>query len=120
MADEDEFLIECGLSHEFGKDWNTYFTSVSFYGNREPRTFYELVNKGFKKLERFVKAGKLRLHIVAVTFGDADAIIIWQAKDVEAEKAFMTAVLAEPGYISKTLQCKMSQGFGPVGPVPPR
>lgn len=118
MADEDELLREWGLSHKFGKDWNTYFTSVSFYGNREPRTFFEHVNKGFKKLERYVKAGKLRLYIVGVTFGEADAMIVWQAKDIEAEKAFMTALLAEPGYISKTLQCRMSHGFGPVGPGP--
>lgn len=119
MASEEELLRECGLYHEFGKDWDTYFSLVTFYGDRTLRAFCEHVNKGFKKLGGHVKTGKLRLHMVAITFGSADAVVVWQAKDADAAKAFMDAMLTGSGYISNTLKCSMSRGFGPVGPPPP-
>ncbi len=118
MATDEELMREIGLYHEFGKDHNTYFTLVTFYGDRSLHSFYEHVNKGFKSLDKNVKA-RIRLHILGITFGSADAVIIWQAKDSEAEKAFMGAVLTGTGYISNTLTCSMSIGFGPIGPGPP-
>ena len=118
MASEEEFLSEWGITHRFGKHADTYFTLVTFYGDRNPRTFYDHVNKAAKKLSQYRKDGRLQLHIAGVTFGSADAVLVWQAKDAEAAKAFMDAILTGPGYVSNSMLCSMSRGFGPVGPGP--
>lgn len=113
MANDDEPLKPSGLSHKFGKDYHTYFSQITFGPQQKIRTFYEDINKGMQKLSSYVQSDRIRLKIVGITFGPADAMIVWQAKDPEAAKAFRDNVLtSNPGFNSITLSCMASDGFG--------
>jgi len=112
MATFDELLKRCGLTHEFSAEWHTHFSSVTFYAGKTPEMFYQHVADGWAKLEKYVQAQRLRLLIVATTFGPADAMIVWQAKDPEATKAFRDNVLAGNGHHSITTYAMSSDGGG--------
>jgi hypothetical protein len=95
-------LSECGLSHE--REWDTYFTLIDLYQGQKPEDLYRHIAKHFAELMKSNHSNKLRLLIVATTLGSADAVIVWQAKDWEAAKAFTDAVLIGAAYKSNTLK----------------
>jgi len=121
MANQEVLRKEWNISHTFGKNHNTYFTLVTFTGNRDPEKFLKNLDNAYPKLARHIKVGKLRLVIVGITLGSADAVIVWQANEAVAVKAFMSNVLAKPGLTTKTVgTCSMSHVNGPrIRPPPP-
>ena len=118
----DEILKDLGLP--IALDWYTFFTSVIFYPGKTPLKFYKDLYRDYKKIpQEFVKKEeeRIRILIVALTFGAADAMIVWQAKDVPAVKAFRDNVLAGNGQRTITATAFMSEGGGrgrgPLSPV---
>jgi len=106
-------LKDSGLSHEFGRRHHTYFSEVTFGPQQTIDKFYDHINSGMRQLSDYVKADRIRLKIVAITFGSADAMIVWQAKDPRAAKAFRDNVLASnPPLQCVTLCCMASDGHG--------
>ena len=110
----DNPLQSIGLSHEWGKDWYSYYSLIKFdpCSGKTIDQFYAHIVKGYAKLSKYVKADKIKIRNVAITFGMADAVIVWQAKDAESTKAFRDAVLAGNGHESMTLYCAASDGHG--------
>ena len=114
MATDEDPLKSVGLSHSWGKDWNTFFSHITF-GPGSGKTvdgFYRHIVSGYKTMDKYVKAGRVRICNVAITFGMCDAIIVWQAKDAEATKAFRNVVLAGNGHTSISVFCAASEGHG--------
>jgi hypothetical protein len=114
MTIPDEPLKEIGLSHSWGADWNTHFSHITFdpSANKTIPQFHQHIVNGYKKLDKYVKANRIRICIVATTFGACDEIIVWQAKDSEAAKAFRDAVLAGNGHTSMTFYSSSSDAHG--------
>lgn len=88
-------LKPCGLSSDWSKAHYTFFSRVQFPEGKTIQKFYEDLNKGMmtETLAGLVKTGRIRLKMVAIVFGDADAIIVWQAKDAKAAKHFRDTIL---------------------------
>jgi len=112
MENDDDILKVWGLSHAFGKDWNTYFSLVTLDTGKTQEMFFNHIKNAFKAVEKHVTNKNLRINIVGITFGHADAVIVWQAKNSEAAKAFRDAVLAGNGHHSITMCCIASDGHG--------
>lgn len=114
MAKTDDPLQAVGLSHNWGKDWFTYFSHLKFdpSSGKTIDQFYQHIVKGYGTLNSYVKANRIRICNVAITFGICDAIVVWQAKDAEATKAFRDAVLRGNGHESMTMFCAASEGHG--------
>lgn len=114
MATEDNPLQSIGLSHAWGKDWYSYFSQIKFdpSSGKTIDQFYQHIVNGYKTLDKYVKADRVKIRNVAITFGVCDAIIVWQAKDAEATKAFRDAVLRGNGHESMTMLCAASDGHG--------
>ena len=112
MENDDDILKVWGLSHAFGKDWNTYFSLVTLDTGKTQEMFFNHIKNAFKAVEKHVTNKNLRINIVGITFGRADAVIVWQAKNSEAAKAFRDAVLAGNGHHSITMCCIASDGHG--------
>jgi hypothetical protein len=99
MPTEDEPLSNWGLSHSSQKGWRTYYTLVRFGPNKTPAKFLDHVKDAYASLSKHVDAKKLRLRLVSAgTFGGADAVIVWQAKDDEVAKDFGNIVLGGNGH----------------------
>jgi hypothetical protein len=86
------------------QDFNTYHTMVTLAPDdcgptscRNPAKFINHINANFKGSSN---TGDVRLHMVSVTLGSADVIIVWQARTTEAAKDFMEKVLS--GYHCQT------------------
>lgn len=109
MATDDEPLSNWGLSHSSQKGWRTFYTLVTFGPNKTPTDFLNHLKDAYTSLSKHVGAGKLRMILVSVgTFGAADAVIVWQAKDDEVAKDFRDQVLAGNagnGHHGMTLCC---------------
>ncbi len=102
-------LAPSGLSDEWSKGYNSYFSHVKLGPQEKIGQFYVHINNAMTNppLSSLVKSGDIILHIVAVTFGSADVMIVWQAKDDNAAKEFRDHLLAGNPYGSETL-CALS------------
>jgi len=97
------------LSHRTDAGWATYYSLVTFEPNKTTNKFLGHIGRAYRPLSRYVRNGKLRITMVSVgTFGIADAVIVWQAKDVNAAKAIRGNVLAGNGHHSITICCAAS------------
>jgi hypothetical protein len=96
----------------FGKDFQTYFSMVTLTGNRKLDQFIAHIDSSFKSVDPAYTGtnDRLRLHMVGVTFGTADAVVVWQAKDTDAAKEFVDKVLTGYPCQSNTMYCMMSHG----------
>jgi hypothetical protein len=103
MATVDEPLKNWGLSHSSQKGWRTYYTLVTFGPNKKPDQFLAHVRDAYNSLSKHVGAGNLRLVAVSITFGIADAVVVWQAKSDEVAKEFRDLVLAGNGHHCNTV-----------------
>jgi hypothetical protein len=103
-------LAPSGISSDFSKDHDTYFSQVKLSPEKTIQMFYDHVNNGMKNLSSLVKADRIRLKIVAVTFGAADVMIVWQAKDADAAKQFRDSILAGDGHKTETLCSRIGDG----------
>ena len=85
------------------KDFDTFFTLVTLNADdcepscRDPAKFVEHINAKFNGQS---DKGDARLLMVAATMGQADMILVWQAKTTPAKKEFMGNVLS--GYHCQT------------------
>jgi hypothetical protein len=112
MPTNVEPLKNWGLSHRSQAGWATYYSLVTFEPNKTINKFLRHVEKAYSPLSRFVRNGRLRIRMVSIAFGIADAVIVWQAKDDNAAKAFRDNVLAGNGHHSSTLCCAPSGTHG--------
>lgn len=86
---------------------------MTFGPNKTTDIFLGHVRDSYNSLSKYVSAGRLRLKLVSVgTFGAADAIVVWQAKDDEAIKDFRDIVLAGDGHHCNTIHAMMSGTHG--------
>jgi hypothetical protein len=109
MTKDDELLAKLGLSHV---DMHTHFTEIRFY---KPKTFVDLlvqVADGFEKLMKDHPEAKDKLNIdrIAITFGHADAMIVWEASDSQSAKLFRDYVLAAADQRTLTMMCYAHDG----------
>ena len=97
MASSAETLKDWGISHSSHKDWHTFYTLVTFTPGKTPQAFLEHLAKAYEKLSTHVRSGNLRIGFVSITFGAADAVIVWQVKSADGwthvAKAFRDVVL---------------------------
>jgi len=107
---------EWNISHEFAKDHTTYFTLVTYTGDRKTDRIIDVLNNAYNDLKNLVTNDELRLVVVGATLGSADAVMVWQAKNEKAAKPFLEKVLAQPGLSTNTVVCMMSHGNGPKWP----
>lgn len=73
--------------------------------------FYRHLNAGFRRLKRSQYAKRVKLVMAGTTFGSADLVVVWQAKDMEASKAFMDSVLVGTNS-SNSMLMPPRKGFG--------
>jgi len=111
MPSDDELLAKLGLSHA---DMHTHFTEILFY---KPKTFADLLKQvydGFEKLKRDHPQAKDNIEIdrIAITFGHADAMVVWGASDSEWAKLFRDYVLAAADQRTLTMLCYAHDGAG--------
>jgi hypothetical protein len=109
MATDEQLLKECGLSHI--RDWHTFFTLVNLRGGKTPNKFYRHLSTGFKRVAKSKHAKHVRLVITGTTFGTTDLVVVWQAKDMEAAKAFLNNVLVGNTHSCNTMMCPIHLGF---------
>lgn len=110
MENEDDPLKSCGISRKWSQYHYTFFSRIEFPEHKTIDSFYDHIKDGMKSdtLAKMVKADRIRLKIVAIVFGDADAMIVWQAKDAEAAREFRNTILA--GDRSVTLTAMTGDG----------
>ena len=110
MENKDDPLKPSGISRKWSQYHHTFFSRIEFPTGKTIDSFYDHINDGMRNetLTRLVKADRIRLKIVAIVFGDADAMIVWQAKDAEAAQAFRDIILA--GDRSVTLTAMTGDG----------
>ncbi len=102
-------LAPSGLSDEWSKGYNTYFSHVKLGPQKTLDQFYKYVNNAMtQNLAGLVKSGDIILHIIAVIFGAADVEIVWQARDDNAAKEFRKHILAGNGHSSSETFCALS------------
>jgi hypothetical protein len=89
--DTENPLAEFGLTHHC--DWITFFTLIKLNPGKNTDMFYKHFHDEWKN-QLGSYGDKLRLLTASVTLGSADAIVVWQAKDLEAGKAVTEKVLA--------------------------
>jgi len=110
MPSTDELLAKLGLSHV---NMHTHFTEIQF---SKPKTFDDLVAQiyaGFEKLKKAhpeMKDDDLKIDHIAITFGHADAVIVWWASDSKWAKLFRDNVLASNDQRSMSLLCYINDG----------
>lgn len=112
MPTDDEPLSNWGLSHSSQSGWRTFYTLVTFGPNKTPDKFLGHVKDAYVSLSKHVSAGRLRLKLVSITFGIADAVVVWQAKDDEVAKDFRDLVLAGNGHHCNTVYAMISGTHG--------
>ncbi len=102
-------LAPSGLSDEWSEGYNTYFSQVKLGPQEKIDQFYVHINDAMTNLplKDLVRSGDVILHIVAVTFGAADVMIVWQAKQDKFAKVFRDHVLSGNPTGSTTL-CSLS------------
>jgi len=92
-----EILRDWKLSHHAHKDWHTFYTLVTFRPGEKPHAFLNHLAKSYESLSDHVRSGNLRIWFASITFGAADAVIVWQVKNVDGwtrvAKGFRDAVL---------------------------
>jgi len=103
-------LAPSGISSDFSKEHDTYFSQVKLNPDKTIQMFYDHVNNGMKKLNSLVKADRIRLKMVAITFGTYDVMVVWQAKDADAAKQFRDTILAGDGHQSVTAFARIGDG----------
>ncbi len=97
------------------KDFDTYFTLVTLAPDncvpscKDPAKFLSYVNGKFKGT---ANNGDIRLHMVSVTFGSADLVLVWQAKTAAAAKEFLVDILAGYHCHCNTIHAMWSHGQG--------
>ena len=114
MNIEKDLLKEWGLTHQ--EKYYTFITSVTFHGQRDPAAFLNQIKTAYKSLSKFVKSDDLCLDVAGMSFGDADVILVWRAKNLDAAKAFADAVLSGDGNVSKSVVCVPYRTFDRTGP----
>jgi hypothetical protein len=105
-------LKDSGLSDDWSKGYSTYFSHVTLTPGKTVEKFYDFLNHAMttSPLKGDVSSGDLNLHTVAVVYGTADVIIVWQAKNDKAAKDFRNTVLAGDGHRSQTMYCSSGDG----------
>jgi len=97
------------------KDFHTYTSLVTLAPDncqpscRDPARFINHINANFKGTSN---RGDVRLHMVTVTLGIADVVLVWQARTTEAAKEFMGNVLGGYHCQSNTMMAMWSHGQG--------
>ena len=97
------------------QDFDTFFTLVTLNSDdcspscRDPAKFVAHINNNFKGKPN---QGDVLLHMVAATMGQADMILVWQAKTTPAKKQFMQNVLSGYHCQTNTLMAMWSHGTG--------
>jgi hypothetical protein len=109
MTNDDELLTKLGLHHA---DMHTHFTEIQF---QKPKKLADLLKQVYEKFEELKKdhpdaKGKIKIDHVAITFGHADAMIVWEASDPQLAKMFRDYVLAIPDQRTETMVCYAHDG----------
>jgi len=116
MASDEPLLLECGLTHI---DWDTFVTKVKLEGGKTPTDFYRHFNAGWKSLSKGPYNKKIKVLLIGKTLGSADVVIVWQAENSEATKAFLDTILVSS--TNSTHSCETLWGikfffYGQTGP----
>jgi hypothetical protein len=93
--------------------FHTYISLISLApDNCQPpcRDTSKFLNHIKAKFKGNSNQGDLRLHMVSVTLGQADAVLVWQARTAEAAKEFMETVLGGYHCQSNTMMAMWSHG----------
>lgn len=111
MTTDDEPLNAWGLSHDFNKDWRTYYSHMKLSEGETPEQFLDHLKAAYSTpLSDHVVSKRLRIRLVSVpTLGSHDAVVVWQAKDDIAAKDFVTFGLSKLSK-SDTLLHAMASG----------
>jgi hypothetical protein len=102
----EDLLRECGLSHHC--EWHTFFTLVNLNAGKDTDAFYQHLRDEWIKLSKGPSGKNLRLVMSGATFGSADVVVVWQAKETDAAKEFAEKVLVADAcatHSSNTLPC---------------
>jgi uncharacterized protein with GYD domain len=91
--------------------WSTYYTLVTFGPNKTLKHFNRHLKAAHKQLANLVP-NRLRIWFVSLTFGIADVVIVWQAKDDQSAKEFLKVVLADKGPHSFDATCNTMVALG--------
>ena len=135
MEHSESLLKESGFNpyspDKSGNSWILFFTSMTFHQGKTKRDLYKLLHAKMactdeeKKLpgedgsrrhvlHEYFEKGIIQIQIVAATFGDADAVIVWLVKSDkegwEAAKAFRDDSLTNVG-TTKTSTAAVSDGW---------
>jgi len=107
----NELLAKLGLSHS---NVDMYFTEVQFFQDG-PKTFEDFLEGLLACWEKMVAQhkdwrGNLLIDRVGITFGHADAMIAWEAKDSQWAKIFRREVLGCMGHRSVSVTCIANEG----------
>ena len=108
-TDTENLLAECGLIHHC--DWLTFFTLVKLNPGKDTAMFYQHLHDEWRKLTSPPSGSygqTLRLLIAGTTLGSADLVVVWQAENLDAAKAFTETVLVSDAcatHSSNTLPC---------------
>ena len=111
MVKGDGPLRKWGLSHSFNAGWRTYYTHIILSPGETADECLRALARAYRKpLSDHVAKKRLRLRLVSTpTFGSHDAIIVWQAKDDDTAKDFVTHALSKLS-TSQTLLHAMISG----------
>lgn len=74
------------------KDAHTFITLVKYHQGQGPDDIVRHLNTKMQKFQ-----GKVSINLVAVTWGIADTVIVWQAKDLQDAKEFRNDPTADIG-----------------------
>jgi len=92
----------------FANDFDTYCSLVTLIDPTKVDDFLRHINTSWGK----VANNRLRLLFVGITFGCADVVVTWQAKDSDAAKEFSESVFGGYPCHSNTLQACVGHGQG--------